>query len=96
MLLGKALTLFIEKSPVSVMVGATIERLFDPAMLDQIFQDHALLGYTKELTFSQGVQIMCSGAFKESPSVGAYYQAHPGEIPVTRQAVYDKLKHLEP
>ncbi len=73
MLLGKALTLFIEKSPVSVMVGATIERLFDPAMLDQIFQDHALLGYTKELTFSQDVPIMCSGVFKESPSVGAYY-----------------------
>ncbi len=28
--------------------------------------------------------------------MGAYYQAHPDEIPVTRQAVYDKLKRLEP
>lgn len=96
MLLGKALTVFVEQSPVSVMVSATIERVFEPAVLDQVFQNHAVLGYAKELAFSQCVHIMCSVVFKESPSVGAYYQAHPDEIPVTRQAVYDKLKHLEP
>jgi hypothetical protein len=96
MLLGKPLTAFIEQSPVSVMVSATIERVFEPTVLDQIFQDHAVLGYAKELTFSQCVQIMCSVVFKESPSVGAYYQAHPDEIPVSRQSLYDKLKHLEP
>jgi hypothetical protein len=96
MLLGKPLTVFIEQSPVSVMVSAAIERVFEPAVLDQVFQNHAVLGYAKELAFSQCVQIMCSVVFKESPSVGAYYQAHPDEIPVTRQAVYDKLKHLEP
>jgi hypothetical protein len=96
MLLGKPLRAFVERSPVSVMVSATIERVFEPAVLDQVFQDHAVQGYAKELAFSQCVQIMSEVVFKESPSVGAYYQAHPGEIPVTRQAVYDKLKHLEP
>jgi IS4 transposase len=96
MLLGKPLRVFIEQSPVSVMVNATIERVFEPAELDQVFQNHAVLGYSKELAFSQCVQIMSAVVFKESPSVGAYYQAHPDEIPVTRQAVYDKLKHLEP
>jgi IS4 transposase len=96
MLLGKPFAAFIDKSPVSVMVSATLERVFAPAVLDQIFQEHAVLGYAKELAFSQCVQIMCSVVFKESPSVGAYYQAHPDEIPVTRQAVYDKLKHMEP
>ena len=95
MLLGKAFAAFIAESPSSVMVSGTLERVFDPAVLDQIFQDHAVLGYTKELTFSQCVQIMSDVVFKESPSVGAYYQAHPDEIPVTRQAVYDKLKRLE-
>ena len=39
---------------------------------------------------------MSEVAFKESPSVGAYYQAHRNEIPVSRQAVYDKLKRMEP
>jgi hypothetical protein len=96
MLLGKPFAAFIAESPVSVMVSGTMERIFEPTVLDRIFQDHAILGYTKELTFSRCVQIMSEVVFKESPSVGAYYQAHLDEIPVTRQAVYDKLKHLEP
>lgn len=96
MLLGKPFAVFVKESPISVMVSGTVERVFEPAMLDRIFQDHAVLGYAKELTFSQCVQIMSDVVFKESPSVGAYYQAHQDEIPVTRQAVYDKLKHLEP
>lgn len=96
MLLGKPFAVFIKDSPISVMVSGTVERVFEPATLDRIFQDHAVLGYAKELTFSQCVQIMSDVVFKESPSVGAYYQAHHDEIPVTRQAVYDKLKHLEP
>ena len=96
MLLGKPFAVFIKDSPISVMVSGTVERVFEPATLDRIFQDHAVLGYAKELTFSQCVQVMSDVVFKESPSVGAYYQAHRDEIPVTRQAVYDKLKHLEP
>src|SRR3989304_7288266 len=96
MLRGKPFGAFIEKSPISVMVSGTLERVFEPTVLDQIFQDHAILGYAKELTFSQCVQIMSDVVFKESPSVGAYYQAHPDEIPVTRQAVYNNLKRLEP
>jgi hypothetical protein len=96
MLLGKPFAVFIKDSPISVMVSGTVERVFEPAALDRIFQDHAVLGYAKELTFSRCVQVMSDVVFKESPSVGAYYQAHRDEIPVTRQAVYDKLKHLEP
>jgi hypothetical protein len=96
MLLGKPFAAFIDKSPVSVMVSGTLERVFEPAVLDQIFLDHAILGYAKELSFSQCVRIMCDVVFQESPSVGAYYQSHPDEIPVTRQAVYNKLKRMEP
>ncbi len=98
MLLGKAFAAFVEKSPVSVMVTGTIQRIFDPAVLDEVFQNHAVLGYFKKLAFSKCVQIMSDIViFKESqPSVGAYYQAHPGEIPVARQSLYDKLKRMEP
>ena len=38
---------------------------------------------------------MSDVVFQVTPSVGAWYQAHPDELNVTRQAVYDKLKHLE-
>jgi hypothetical protein len=95
MLLGKAFEAFVKDSPISVMVRGTVERIFDPEVLDRIFEDHAVLGYFKELNFSACVQIMSDVVFKESPSVGAYYQAHRKEIPVTRQCVYDKLKRLE-
>lgn len=96
MLLGKRFAAFIEKSPISVMVTGTVERIFDPAVLDRVFQDHAVVGYFKQLAFSQCVQIMSDVVFKESPNVGAYYQAHQSEIPVARQSVYDKLRRMEP
>jgi hypothetical protein len=95
MLLGKPFAAFIEASPIRVMVSGTLERIFEPPVLDRIFQDQAVLGYTKELAFSQCVQIMSAVVFRESPSVGAYYQAHPEEIPVTRQAVYNKPRRIE-
>ena len=64
MLLGKAFNAFVEKSPVSVMVTGTIQRIFDPAVLDEIFQNHAMLGYFKKLAFSKCVQIMSDIVFK--------------------------------
>jgi len=78
------------------MVRGTVERIFDPTVLDRVFEDNAVVGYTKEPTFSQCVQIMSDVVFRVSPAVGAYYKTHQEEIPVTRQAVCDKLKHLEP
>jgi IS4 transposase len=51
--------------------------------------------YTLELTFAQCGEIMSDVVFQVCPSVGAWYKAHPDALSVTRQAVYDKLKHLE-
>ena len=75
MLLGKSLAVFIERSPVSVMVSATLERVFELAVLDRVFQEHAVLGYAKELAFSgranyvrRGVQgIAVRGSVLPSP-----------------------------
>ena len=95
MLLGKRFEAFIEASPVSVMIRGTLERILDPGKLEQVFEDHALRQYTRELTFAQCGEIMSDVVFRVCPSVGAWYKAHPDELSVTRQAVYDKLKHLE-
>ncbi len=51
--------------------------------------------YTRALTFTQCVGLMSDVVFRIVPSVGAWYKAHQDEVPVTRQAVYDKLKPLE-
>jgi hypothetical protein len=95
MILGECFEKFIERSPVSVMVRGTLERVFDPEKLEQVFTDNAVLQYTRALTFAQCVGLMSDVVFRITPSVGAWYKAHQEELPVTRQAVYDKLKHLE-
>lgn len=95
MLLGKRFETFMEKSPVAVMVRGTLERIFNPDDLQEVFDENAVLQYTKELTFGQCVHIMSDVVFKATTSVGAWYKTHQDEIAVTRQSVYDKLKHIE-
>ena len=79
----------------SVMIRGTLERVLDPGKLESVFENHAVRQYTRDLTFAQCGEIMSDVVFRVSPSVGSWYKAHPGEVSVTRQAVYDKLKHLE-
>jgi Transposase DDE domain len=95
MMLGECFEKFLARSPVSVMVRGILERVFDPERLERVFTDNALLQYTRELTFAHCVELMSAVVFRLVPSVGAWYKAHQDEVPVTRQAVYDKLKHLE-
>jgi len=95
MLLGKRFEAFVEDSPISVMMRGTLERVFNPENLDQVFEDHAVNQYTKELAFSQCVYMMSDVVTKVEPGVGAWYKSHAAEMTVTRQAVYDKLKHME-
>ena len=95
MLLGERFEAFIEASPVSVMIRGTLERVLDPERLDRVFEEHAVRQYTRDLTFAQCGEILSDVVFRVSPSVGAWYKTHPGEVSVTRQAVYDKLKHVE-
>jgi hypothetical protein len=95
-MLGECFEKFLDRSPVSLMVRGILERGFDPAKLERVFSDQALLQYTRELTFAHRVELMSDVVFRIVPSVGAWGKAHQDEMPVTRQAVYDKLKHLEP
>ena len=95
MVLGEWFEKCIARSPGSVMVRGTLERVFDPEKLEQVFTDNAVLQYTRALTFAQCVGLMSDVVFRIAPSVGAWDKAHREEMPVTRQAVYDKLKRLE-
>src|SRR5215210_6010875 len=95
MVLGECFEKFIERSPVSVMVRGTLERVFDPEKLEQVFADNAVRQYTRELTFAQGVGLRSEVVLRLTPSVGAWYKTHREELSVTRHAVYDKLKRVE-
>jgi len=95
MLLGKRFQSFVDGSPVSVMVRGVLERAFDPARLDALFEKTAQSGYTRELLFSTTVGLMSEVVLGVSPSVHAAYQDASSTVPVSVTAVYDKLKGIE-
>jgi hypothetical protein len=95
MIVGEGFEKFLARSPGSVMVRGRLDRVCDPEKLERVCSDKALLQDTRELTFAHCGGLMSAVVFRIVPSVGAWDKAHQEESPVTRQAVYDKLKHLE-
>ena len=95
MLLGRRFEAFIDASPVSVMIRGALERVLDPGKLEEVFEENAVRQYTREITFAQCGEVMSDVVFQVSPSVGAWYKGNPDVLSVTRQALYDKLKHIE-
>ena len=95
MLLGKRFDEFVKQSPVSVMVNGILERIFQGSRLEQLFEEHTVRQYTRDLTFGQCVDCMCDVVTRIVPSVGSWFQLHHEELGVSRQALYDKLRHLE-
>ncbi len=87
---------FIEKSPVTVMVRAMMEVFLAPEELDDLFEQTAQSGYTRELLFSNLVKMMSLVVCSIHQSIGSAYKAMSAEIGVSKTAVYDKLNRLEP
>lgn len=95
MIWGEGFEQFRERSPVSVRVRGTLERVFDPEKVERVFADHALRQDTRERTFAQCVGLRSDVVFRLAPSVGAGDQAPREERPVTRPAGSDKVQRLE-
>ena len=87
---------FIEGSPLSVMMRGLVERLLNPEQMDRWFKQFAQEQYTRELLFSTVVSLMLEVVCGPRKSVSAAYQAMEAAIPVSIQAVYDKLQGVEP
>ena len=87
---------FVEASPVSVMLRGMMEKVFRPERLDEIFEQHAEVQYTRELLFSDLVNLLSLVVCGIRPSVNAAYKAKANELNVTRNAIYAKLNGVEP
>jgi IS4 transposase len=87
---------FVAASPVSVMVRATMERIFSAEKLDELFEQTAEKQYTRELLFSSVVGLMSLVVSGIHPSVNAAYKALEKQIGVSKPALYGKLNGLEP
>lgn len=86
---------FVEESPISVMMRGMMERVFRPQRLDEIFEAHAKLQYSRELLFSSLVNLLSLVVCGIHPSVNAAYKAKAKELNVSRSALYQKLNGVE-
>src|SRR5690349_3802868 len=86
---------FLEHAPLCVMARLSLECLFRPERLDELFRNTSRQQYEKELLFSQVVELMMSVVLRVDASVHAAYQKRAASLPVSDQAIYDKLQHME-
>jgi bacterioferritin-associated ferredoxin len=94
-MLGSLFERFVEKSLVSVMMRGLMERVFAPESLNELFETTARVQYTKELLFSDLVELMVPVVCGLQPSVRASYQAQAEAMPASLSAVYSKLNGIE-
>jgi IS4 transposase len=95
MLLGQRFEAFVQKSPVSVMVRAVLERAFDSQRIDALFERTAVRQYTRNLLFSTVVALMSEVVLGVSRSVRVAYQQAEEKPSVSITSVYNKLNGLE-
>ena len=96
MLLDRLFQPFVENRPVCVMARGVLERVLDPQRIDRLFADTAQRQYTRNLLFSTVVDLLSQVVLGWQPSVHAAYQKMGKDIPVSDQAIYDKLQNVEP
>jgi hypothetical protein len=86
---------FVKESPISIMMRGLMEVVFRPQRLDEIFESHSKLQYTRELLFSSLVNLLSLVVCGIHPSVNAAYKAKAEALNVTRGALYQKLNGVE-
>ena len=96
MILGSAFEKFVDGSPVCVMIRASLEYALSAEFVNQIFAQTAVRQYTRDLLFSDVVDLMGGVVCQVFPSVYAGYQKQRKRFPVRRRAVYGKINHVEP
>jgi hypothetical protein len=95
MLLEQLVRPFVEQRPYCVLVRAALERMLAPSRLDQVFRDHAVQQYERELLFSSLVELMALVVTRIEPSVLASYRSLKDQLEVSDEAVYQKLRNVE-
>ena len=95
MLLGEVFERFAAQSPVSVMARAAFEHALSADATDDLFERHAQRQYTRDLLFSQVVDLMALVVCRVRPSLNAAIKKRT-DLTVTRKAVYAKIGRTEP
>jgi hypothetical protein len=94
-MLGKVFARFVEKSPLSVMVRGTLERVLGADQLDAWFARIAQKQYTRTLLFSTVYDVLSQVVFRIKPSVRAAYRDYEDEVGASLISLYNKLNGVE-
>jgi hypothetical protein len=94
-MLGKIFDRIVEKSPMSVMVRGTLERVLGTDQLDTWFAQTAQKQYTRTVLFSTVYDILSQVVFRLKPSVRAAYRAQEDTVGASLISVYNKLNGVE-
>jgi hypothetical protein len=94
-MLGAVFERFVEKSPISIMVRASLERGLGADRLDLWSERTAQKQYTRDLLFSSVYDMMSQVVFCVPPSVPAAYQAQQDDRATSLVSVSNKLNNLE-
>src|SRR3954464_7046582 len=95
MILGDVFQRFAEISPVTVMTQVVLENALSPGIVDELFETHADLQYTRKLLFSDVVGLMGLVVCSIRPSINSAFKKLAPTLGVTRKAVYDKINRVE-
>ena len=94
-MLGEVFERFVDRSPISVMVRGTLERVLGADPLDLWYERTAQKQYTRDLLFSTVYDLMSQVVFRIQPSVHAAYRAHEAQVGTSVVSVYNKLQEIE-
>jgi len=96
MILSKAFEQFVEGTPVCVMIRGSLEYALSEEFVNQVFESTAQRQYTRDLLFSDVVDVMGGVVCQVFSSVNGAYQKQKDRFPVTRKALYNKINLVEP
>ena len=94
-MLGKVFARFVEKSPISVMVRGTLERVLGAEQLDTWFARTAQKQYTRTVLFSTVYDVLSQVVFRIKPSVRAAYRDQEDKVGASLISLYNKLNGVE-
>src|SRR5262249_44572043 len=94
-MLGEVCQRFVQRSPISVMVRGTLERVLGAEQLNQFYERTANNPYTRARLFSTVYELMSAVVLRHQPSVRAAYQARARDITTSLASVYNKLNGWE-
>jgi hypothetical protein len=92
-MLGEVFERFVEKSPISVMVRAALERVLGADRLDRWFERPAQKHSPRELLFSSVYDLMNHVVWCVPPSVRAASQAQQDDVGASLVSVSNQLHH---